>query len=249
MRRYRQIASKALKTKVMLENPILAPYIPFTTWYSEASLKRMLSSYPTVFVKPDKGGGGAGIIRVRRVTERGYQVNFHRTGRMVDAEHLHAVISRLQRIDKRYLIQQGIDLARINGRPVDIRVLLQKPGRRWIVSGMIAKVAARGQFVTNHCKGGQPISVERALSLSGNTGNPLPSDRTEELEKMALLTAWVLDSRFPGLRELGIDVGADQEGKLWIFEVNTRPQFQMFRKTERKKEYRKILNHHRRLVR
>lgn len=34
----------------------------------------------------------------------------------------------------------------------------------------------------------------------------------------------VLERRFPGIGQLGFDYGLDQNGRVWILEVNTRPQ-------------------------
>jgi len=33
----------------------------------------------------------------------------------------------------------------------------------------------------------------------------------------------LLESRFPGLTQLGYDYGIDRNGQIWILEVNTRP--------------------------
>jgi hypothetical protein len=33
-----------------------------------------------------------------------------------------------------------------------------------------------------------------------------------------------MESQFPGVGQLGFDYGLDYSGKIWILEVNTRPQ-------------------------
>lgn len=246
MRAYRQIASKGLKTKVMLEHPLLRPFIPHTTWLTKGGLEQMLQAFPTVFVKPDKGGGGAGIVRIQRTTT-GYRLCYRQKCRKVDQEELYRVLVSLLSPHKRYLMQEGIDLATIDSRPFDVRVLLQKPNSGWIIGGMVAKVAARRQFVTNHCKGGSPVALEQALERA--EGVRVHSRRIiEELKRVSILTAKVLDARFPGIRELGLDIGIDQQGRLHIFEVNTRPMFQMFRKIRMPGVYKKILYRHRQVT-
>jgi D-alanine-D-alanine ligase-like ATP-grasp enzyme len=69
-----------------------------------------------------------------------------------------------------------------------------------------------------------------------------------DLAKISYLTAEVLERRFPGLKELGIDVGLDWMGKPWIFEVNTRPYFRMFSKIRNPSMYRRIMNNHYRII-
>lgn len=242
-RNYRQIASKGLKTRVMEQHPLLRSHLPRTVWFSIDSLKRMLREYPTVFVKPDKGGGGAGIVRIRERSGN-YEVCFRQVCRTLEGATLPFTVEKLLSPGRKYLLQQGIDLATVQSRPFDIRVLLQKPNR-WTVSGMVAKVAGKGQFLTNHSQGGRPLQLEQALKKVDLPKKPERLKRV--LERVSLLAAEVLEARFPGIKELGIDVGLDQQGKLWIFEVNTRPRFQMFRKIGRPEIYRRILMVHRRL--
>lgn len=54
---------------------------------------------------------------------------------------------------RRYLIQQGISLARIGGRPIDYRVKVVKNGDVWEFRSMVGRLARPGLFVTNLCKG------------------------------------------------------------------------------------------------
>ncbi|MDR6225407.1 YheC/YheD family protein [Desmospora profundinema] len=246
MRTYRQIASKGLKTKVMMEEPLLRPFIPHTAWLTKRGLYQMLGIFPTVFVKPDKGGGGAGIVRIQR-TINGYQICFQKRCREVDRKGLYRDLESVLLPHKRYLMQEGVHLATIDSRPFDVRVLLQKPGHQWVISGMVAKLAAPRRFVTNHCKGGTPVALEQALERM--KGIPAqPAHILEELKRVSLLTAQVLDTRFPGIRELGLDVGIDRRGRLQVIEVNTRPQFQMFSKIRVPGVYKKILQRHRQVT-
>ncbi|WP_420830186.1 YheC/YheD family protein [Polycladomyces abyssicola] len=39
---------------LLLKDPGIAPYIPKTVWFTDEALKEMLTTYPTVFVKPNK---------------------------------------------------------------------------------------------------------------------------------------------------------------------------------------------------
>lgn len=244
--KYRQIASKAMKHVVMWKHPYLRSCLPATAWYSEENIKKMMMQFPTVFVKPDKGGGGSGIVRIRKLTHR-FEVCFRKNCRMVEERNLGRTVEKLLSPSRRYILQEGVELATIKERPFDIRVLLQKPRDRWTLSGMVVKVAARGRFVTNHCKGGQPMEMKKALHAMDGEGIT-PEKTIRELEKISYLTADVLERSFPGLKELGIDVGLDREGTPWIFEVNTRPFFRMFSKIGNPSVYRKILRNHQQII-
>lgn len=60
--------------------------------------------------------------------------------------------------------------------------------------------------------------------------------------------AKTLNIFFPGLRELGIDLGVDKNLDIWIFEVNTRPDFKMFRVLDNHHMYDRIRKTHRFIV-
>jgi D-alanine-D-alanine ligase-like ATP-grasp enzyme len=44
------------------------------------------------------------------------------------------------------------------------------------------------------------------------------------MRELTVAATQVLESRFPGVNLLGYDYGIDRNGKIWIFEVNTKPQ-------------------------
>jgi glutathione synthase/RimK-type ligase-like ATP-grasp enzyme len=231
---FQQIASKGLKTIILERDKWMKAYIPKTVWYRDERLLNMLDTFGTVFVKPDKGGGGVGIIRVRKEKNGLVECKSLKHHKLVKKERVIALIHTYLKSDKRYLIQQGISLAKINGRPFDIRLMLQRIDRDWELTGIAAKIAAPGKIVTNFCKGGKPYTAKDAVEKVCPKDAP---KKMEELRKLAYRVAEVLSERFTGLRELGIDAGIDNNGNIWIFEVNTRPTYEMFRKLKNLKMY------------
>lgn len=248
VRRYQQIASKLLKTRVMEKYEPLKFYIPETKLLTESSLYSMLHAHKMVFIKPDKGGGGSGIIRVKRTAKETYEVRFRNQRFFVKESQLWTAVRKRIFPNKAYLIQQGIDLVRVHGHPCDLRILLQKPRDRWEISGFVAKVAARGQFVTNYCKGGKPVRAVELFNYLLMGDEKAVRRLLYQLSEISLVTAKILNMRFPGLRELGIDVGLDRWGGIWILEVNTRPNFQMFRRVFGGSTYRRIVKNHRLVI-
>jgi D-alanine-D-alanine ligase-like ATP-grasp enzyme len=241
-RKYQQIASKGLKTKILERDSWLKQYLPHTAWYQDDILLSMLGRYNLLYVKPDKGGGGVGIVRVRKVGWNQYECKSLYRQKIVSGAQLTALVKSLLLPDKKYLIQQGISLAKINNRPFDLRLMLQRIDQNWELTGLAAKVAAPGKIVTNFCKGGRPYIARDAVRVvCGEEGT---AQKMAELKNLAYKVSEVLNKHFTGLRELGIDVGMDKEGHIWIFEVNTRPKFNMFRKLKNLQMYNKIRNKH-----
>lgn len=236
-RMFQQIASKGLKTRILERDKWMKSYIPKTVWFQDDHLLHMLDQFGTVFVKPDKGGGGVGIIRVKREKNGFVECKSLKHHKIVPIEQVIPLIHTYLKPDKQYLIQQGISLAQIKGRPFDLRLMLQRIDRHWELTGIAAKLAARGKIVTNFCKGGKPYTAKDAVSKVCPTDAP---KKMAELKKLAYRVAHVLSDRFKGLRELGIDAGIDNNGNIWIFEVNTRPNFKMFRKLKNLQMYYRI---------
>ncbi|MFE4713467.1 MULTISPECIES: YheC/YheD family protein [Paenibacillus] len=217
----RQLASKWLKTEALLSDSRVAGYIPRTQQYSDAALLNMLGRYGNVVIKPVVGGGGYGVIKVFR-DRRGYGFTYMSKTRIYrDFYAMRNALNRV-RVRRRYLIQQGISLARIAGRPIDYRVKVVKNGEHWEFRSMVGRLARPGLFVTNLCKGGTMLSCREGLRRS------LPrvksSAKRAEMRRLTLICIELMERRFPGIGELGFDYAVDYSGKIWILEVNTRPQ-------------------------
>ncbi|MFD1394910.1 YheC/YheD family protein [Kroppenstedtia eburnea] len=60
------IRSKMKKTKPLMNDPIVSRHVPKTDWFRASTLRRMLRSYSTVYIKPDIGRKGNGVIRVKK---------------------------------------------------------------------------------------------------------------------------------------------------------------------------------------
>jgi hypothetical protein len=217
----RQLASKWLKTEALLSDSRVAGYIPRTRVYSDAALLAMVGRYGNVVIKPVVGGGGYGVIKVFR-DRRGYGFTYmSRTRIYRDFGSMRNGLNRVK-ARRKYLIQQGISLARINGRPIDYRVKVVKNGDHWEFRSMVGRLARPGLFVTNLCKGGTMLSCGQGLRRS------LPrvksSAKRREMRHLTIICIELLERHFPGIGELGFDYAVDFSGKIWILEVNTRPQ-------------------------
>lgn len=217
----RQLANKWLKTEALLTDKRIHRHIPSTSLYSAANLKHMLKRYNMVVMKPIRGGGGYGLIKV---TYSGGVYSYTHMKETRSFRSFGAMLGSLNRVKVRrpYLIQQGIQLATIAGRPIDYRVKVAKSANGWEYRAMVGRLARPGLFVTNLCKGGTQLTAKEALtkSLPGSLGQQ-QKRRMRELTNRCIS---ILERSFPGIGMLGFDYGIDTRGRIWIFEVNTRPQ-------------------------
>jgi len=217
----RQVASKWKKYLALKSHEGVARHLPDTRLYDPKQLEEMLARYAFVVAKPVVGGGGSGAVKISR-TPGGYAYQYMSRRRTVGS--FGQLTAALQRISggRRYVVQQGIPLATIRGRPVDYRVKMVKSGAGWKTTAVVAKVARPGLFVTNLCRGGTRLRAMQALRRCFPP--KLARDKKATMTGVARTCTYVLEKKFPGLAALGYDFGVDKSGNVWIFEVNTRPQ-------------------------
>lgn len=213
----------------------LAHLIP-ETYYNPSlpQIHDMIRRYPIVYFKPVNGFMGLGIYQVSASQNR-IIVRYRRNNRNMTKVYpsIQSFLQTELPYPKRreYVIQQGIDLLRVNGQPLDFRIHLNKNiENEWIVTGIGAKVAGKGSITTHMKAGGTILSPQRALE------QVFPNKAEELLQKLhdtGIKISEALEQSFnKPLGELGIDVGIDQNGKLWLFEVNSKPGRAIFYKIQ-----------------
>lgn len=217
----RQIASKWLKQSVLVHNRTVAPHIPTTFRFSPANLRRMLANTGHAVAKPIVGTGGAGVIFISRIGSR-YECRFNkRTMHMNNFQSLVRRINAIRR-GRSYMIQRRIQLAQIGGRPIDYRIKTVKRDGGWAITAMVGRLARKGLMVTNLCQGGTQLTFAQGIrrSLRGH------SVRAKKRQCLAITrsSTHTLEQAFPGINQLGFDVGIDRNGRPWLLEVNTKPK-------------------------
>ncbi|WP_178020844.1 YheC/YheD family protein [uncultured Paenibacillus sp.] len=241
-----RIASKWEKTKVIRQKESLRPYIPDTRKYSFEHLRDMLEAYGYVFVKPDHGTYGIGVMSIEHWTDdlspgsplqfklrHGIEYELYPT-----VEELHAaLVGKIGQ--KPYLIQKGIHLLTYRRRRFDIRALVQQtPRKTWETTGFIGRIAAQQKVITNYHGGGSVMLIEDLLS-SHLTPKEF-AEKYKEMKSVGVQAALQLARKFPKLKEIGLDIAIDEQHQIWILEVNTKPALFPFKLLHPKEVYQKI---------
>ncbi len=238
----RSIGNKWTKTKWLLGREDLKRHVPYTLKFDKPNLIAMLNTHDVIYFKPTYGSGGANIIRIKK-REQDYQTKAN-SGKAVFAT-IDQLYDHLKKRSARraYLLQRGITLARTNGRPFDIRVMVQKTNEgKWISTALFTKIGRPGRVATNYNQGGRVGYIRPALTGAGYSADS--SDRiVTRLKQMGTAAGRCFDRHKKGLRELGLDVALDQDGYPWILEVNTRPQFYPLKNFKNKALYRRIVSY------
>ncbi|MED4781370.1 YheC/YheD family protein [Brevibacillus choshinensis] len=235
--------TKLTKYYVLRASSPLVGALPHTRPFSKRSLYAFLDRYRKVIAKPASGSGGAGVIMISSRGKSSYRVQRGATRRTTRGKKDTYWYLR-RNIRTRYLVQRGISLARINGRPFDVRVMVQRrSGSHWVVTGMLAKVAGKGYIITNVKRSGGrvlPLSTAiRRASIRRSSTDAIIA----RLHRIALLAANRLATYYTHQRVFGLDMGIDANGRVWIIEANLRPDISLFLKLSDKQMYRKIVSY------
>lgn len=233
-----RVTGKWEKTNVLLRDATLQSLIPHTAKLSKDRLEEMLGRYGMVYVKPNRGTFGQGVIRIEK-QEGHYTFQSGITKRSFTS--LDALYSELKRAtgSRLYLIQRGIHLLKHRNRRFDFRVMVQiSPAGKWETTGIIGRLAHPKKIVTNYHSGGTPLPYERLMSTHQSSSEQ--ASYTAKLRKIGVQVAQQLHSTYPRLKEIGVDVAVDTKLEPWILEVNTKPDPYLFRKLKDKSIFRKV---------
>ncbi|UJF32405.1 YheC/YheD family protein [Paenibacillus hexagrammi] len=241
----RHINSKWAKTKAIQTASRLETYIPLTKRMTYRTLKQMLHKHRMVYIKPDSGMFGNGVMRVEWHKGRQDQSYFYQEGetprsfgRFVDMyRSIRKLIGK-----RRYLVQRGIELLTYKGNRFDIRVMVQQsPVQEWETTGIIGRVAHPRKIVTNFHNGG--ALKDPGLLLQGYMADRESKKLMHRLQLIGLHAAKAMQSRFKGVNEIGVDVAIDHKLHPWILEVNTSPDPYIFRRLRDKRVYAKVMQY------
>jgi hypothetical protein len=197
--------------------------IPSTQVRKVRDVWALLDQYADDFIfKPIWGRQGVGVVYVQQLLPKElFCLQEGATKRQVDAEEFRAFLA--ERLEaETHLIQRYICSKTQAGAAYDFRLHVQKNGdARWEVLSIYPRIAAPGQIVSNISNGGYTNYLTPFLQQE--YGEEW-FEMKRYLERFSLSFAQHLDEIYrESFDELGIDVGVDENRKLWLYEVNWKP--------------------------
>lgn len=235
-----RLANKWRVHQVLWKDEQMHQWLPETCNYKPSAFREMLAKHHYVFVKPSNGTGGRGILRIKKAA-KGYDL----LGRTKQRSKIHLQLTSADALSRRvnswaqgelFVVQQGLALDLIPGRSVDIRLMIQKNGEgQWSVTGLGVRVGGSKSATSNLHGGGKAVSANEFLTPRFGTQQTLAI--IQECHNLAHQTASTLEAHFGRLIELGLDIGIDVNGRVWLIEVNPKPGREIFRQLGQKTRY------------
>lgn len=179
-----------------------------------------LDNYGSIIVKPVSGAKGEGIIFVQK-NEQDFSLKTNGTETHFSKEEMEDWIAELLLNDELYLVQPFIRSVTKTGLSFDFRLHVQKDGEgKWVITAIYPRIAHSG-VVANISLGGYTSTLDGFLREQFGEES---YNVKYYLEVFAIQFSNHFDSLYEEpLDELGIDVGLDQNQKIWLYEVNWRP--------------------------
>src|SRR5690606_5523490 len=150
------------------------PFIPTTRRLVNVSgLGRLMQRHSYLYLKPESGKAGKGIMTVRVQHEKTLpyrrKIQEDKTSSTYNCASLQKLWSRIQKQSggAAYIAQQGILLASFKDRRFDLRALVQKNKLGvWELTGLGARLAGATSITTHVPRGGRIEDPEKLLTYS-----------------------------------------------------------------------------------
>ncbi len=229
--------SKLELFKIIEKKSKLAQRLPMTEKIeSFEKLKDFTDKYQKVILKPNSLSRGRGICILEKKDDN-YIISDYRGRDPFDIvlegerEFLQFYLKNTE-FHKDYLVQKHLRLAKVKDSVFDIRVVMQKKTRDiWNINGIECRVSNPKNLITNISRGGYPLKLDKALRAAFKDENIVLS-LTKKIYEYCQGVCTHLDSIGEHFAEFGLDIGVDEDQKIWLIEANVFPSFKGFKQME-----------------
>lgn len=195
-------------------------------YHSPRNIFDYLKKYRKVFVKPIAGTYGKNIVRIE-LKDNKIIMNYKKDDEPVfyiskNKEKIKDKINQLL-VPKKYIIQQHIKLVKYKKSVIDFRCVVQKDQTtNWKCLGIIGRISAPNREITNIHNGGKALPMVDVLKNFMQLSETEIVNIEEKMKSISLEIGKALDEFGVNAGHLGIDIGLDETGHLWVIEVNNR---------------------------
>ncbi|MBA4541610.1 MULTISPECIES: YheC/YheD family protein [Thermoactinomyces] len=231
----RALGGKWQTYEILKQHKEIAPYLPHTIFYrSSHDVLAFLQNQPSALIKPNGGSHGRGVVAITKHPP-GYLIQ----GRTQANKLFYRQLKTVQELETwiqnfigrtRYIIQPLLPLMTPDQRPFDVRILVQKnEERNWETTGMAVRTGKPNSITSNLHGGGQAVAFRPFLQK--HYAQETIFKIQETIQFLSSIVPRFIEQQHGPLVELGIDVGIEPSGRIWILEVNSKPGRAVFLRT------------------
>ncbi|PNK22560.1 alpha-L-glutamate ligase [Bacillus thuringiensis] len=195
--------------------------IPFDKLNNINNFFDMINHHKKVIIKPISGHQGKGIIFIEKHSINYSLKNSERILWINQKELSNFISNKIQ--EEKYIVQKFISCQIKSGHVYDFRLHVQRNGEgKWVITSIYPRIGPLESIVSNMASGGYSTYLDVFLKTEFDKDS---YNIQKYLEQFAIQFSNHFNSLYENVLfdELGIDVGIDNNQKLWLFEVNWRP--------------------------
>jgi len=218
--------NKFVINQFLINKKDVSSFIPPHELLSFDNLKKFLKEKNKIIIKPVNGALGNGITVIEKDKEK-YLVQSMVKKKLIRKELLQKELETFFqdrfKNPNTYLLQPWINFKTFENAKFDIRTSVQKDkDHKWKVTGVVTRVAQEDGILTNIAQGGRAVSFFEVKKM-------LEPDSLSQINQLSLKIAQYLEELYPATADLGLDIGIDDQNRLWFIEANYADQRYAYR--------------------
>ncbi|PYZ93504.1 hypothetical protein CR194_10055 [Salipaludibacillus keqinensis] len=204
----------------------LKPFLLETFLYKEPrDLEYMLDKYKTVYLKGVTGRKGQQVVRVETHFDNKYACKyFDHNNNSVHNSYYESVEEMVPFLNhfyygKKFMVQEAIDLIKLNDRRLDLRAELQRNAEGNIeISGICARMSIKNSPITIHSEAFPLPKLFELLNLPSITKEGL----TEGIRDFLITVYEETEKKYGKFAEIGIDFALTRNLQIKFIECNSQ---------------------------
>ena len=193
--------------------------IPSQTAQHFEAFYSFLNEHKEIIAKPRNGQKGEGIFLIS-MKDDSYILSYENQERNISLTELKDFFEN-QINPKIYLFQKYIESKSEAGDPFDCRIRLEKNGNgEWSVPIYLVRIGTNQKVVSNVAQGGSVSTL--TPFLKANYGENWKAIR-DSIKRIGKTLPYKIEKLSKQATSMGIDIGIDKQGELFLFEVNSAP--------------------------
>lgn len=178
-----------------------------------------LNNHKQIIVKPKNGQKGKGIY-LFSIEKDSYIISFDNQENTVSSMDLKGFFQdNIQ--PRNYVFQKYIESKSEAGDPFDCRIRLEKNGNgEWSVPIYLVRIGTNQKVVSNVAQGGSVSTL--TPFLKANYGENWKEIR-DSIKRIGKTLPYKIEKLSKQATSMGIDIGINKQGELYLFEVNSAP--------------------------
>ncbi|WP_285767668.1 YheC/YheD family protein [Peribacillus sp. SI8-4] len=181
--------------------------------HTRECLESFLDTHRHIYLKPCKGSQGKGIYTICKNPDGTLLVSSLKNSETFDNFTSFWETKKKVLTKRNYLAQRAIVPKKLLGHRYDYRILVHYEKGFYKVTGKAVRMSQTQEITTHTPRGGKLYPYQNLQSRRLNLA----------LAKIAQKCGEILSKKVGFLGEFSIDIGEDESGSLFIYEVNSKP--------------------------